>query len=372
MDLAAVATALAAMGDVAAGAGGGPLAALPPSERFHWLAAPSSTIIQPSATHTGLSDDPQATLERLFRALVTGCAGESPAGEALAGEGPAGAGPAGEAPAGAGPAGEGPAGEGPAAGAEPGAGLEARARAWHHARHAAVCDASTPWAHGTVVRAGRYPSYYDFNLVRVERDPQPMGVPELIAFADEALAGLAHRRIELEVLAAGDRLRAGFEAQGWQAMRLLWMRRGREALPPPSAPGSFPVQEVPYDAAHDLRAVWNGADHAEMEASGHYAVAREVAQRRRVRVLAVCEGGVPVAFAQLERAGDGVEITEVFVHPERRGAGVGTAVTCAAIESAGDVRDLWICADDEDRPKHLYARLGFQPVWTTMEVQRLP
>jgi hypothetical protein len=51
-------------------ASAGPLAALPRSERFGWLAAPSSTIIQPSPTHTGLTEDPAETLERLFRALV--------------------------------------------------------------------------------------------------------------------------------------------------------------------------------------------------------------------------------------------------------------------------------------------------------------
>jgi hypothetical protein len=49
---------------------GGALAELPPSERFGWLVAPSSTIIQPSEVHTGLSDDPAATLERLFTTLV--------------------------------------------------------------------------------------------------------------------------------------------------------------------------------------------------------------------------------------------------------------------------------------------------------------
>ena len=40
------------------------------SERFGWLASPSSTVIQPSAVHTGLSDDPPATLGRLFTQLV--------------------------------------------------------------------------------------------------------------------------------------------------------------------------------------------------------------------------------------------------------------------------------------------------------------
>ena len=48
----------------------GPIAALPPSERFGWLVAPASTIIQPSPTHTGLCEDPQATLAELFGELV--------------------------------------------------------------------------------------------------------------------------------------------------------------------------------------------------------------------------------------------------------------------------------------------------------------
>ena len=49
---------------------GGALAALEPSERFGWVVAPASTIIQPSPVHTGLTADPSATLDRLFDTLV--------------------------------------------------------------------------------------------------------------------------------------------------------------------------------------------------------------------------------------------------------------------------------------------------------------
>ena len=49
----------------------GPIARLTAAERFHWLVAPSSTIIQPSAVHTGLTADPAAELEHLVRALVS-------------------------------------------------------------------------------------------------------------------------------------------------------------------------------------------------------------------------------------------------------------------------------------------------------------
>ena len=50
--------------------GAGAIAALPQSERFGWLTAASSTIVQPSPIHTGLCDDPEAVLDRLFGRLV--------------------------------------------------------------------------------------------------------------------------------------------------------------------------------------------------------------------------------------------------------------------------------------------------------------
>lgn len=49
---------------------GGPIAALPQSERFHWLVAPASTIVQPGPVHTGLTLDPAGALDRLFVQLV--------------------------------------------------------------------------------------------------------------------------------------------------------------------------------------------------------------------------------------------------------------------------------------------------------------
>jgi hypothetical protein len=49
---------------------GGAIASLPQSERFGWLAAPSSTIVQASGVHTGLCEDPEQTLDSLFERLV--------------------------------------------------------------------------------------------------------------------------------------------------------------------------------------------------------------------------------------------------------------------------------------------------------------
>ena len=52
------------------GAGAGPLGALPQKERWHWLIAPRSTIIQCSPAHSGLCEDPDVSLERLMNRMV--------------------------------------------------------------------------------------------------------------------------------------------------------------------------------------------------------------------------------------------------------------------------------------------------------------
>ena len=53
------------------GDGAGHIGKLPRRARFDWLVAPRSTIIQTSAVHTGLCSDPQQTLARLVRDMVS-------------------------------------------------------------------------------------------------------------------------------------------------------------------------------------------------------------------------------------------------------------------------------------------------------------
>jgi hypothetical protein len=59
-----------AAGDPAAG----PVALLPTSERFHWLTAPRSDVLQTSPIHEGLCDDPGRIMEELFSAYVKAAA----------------------------------------------------------------------------------------------------------------------------------------------------------------------------------------------------------------------------------------------------------------------------------------------------------
>lgn len=75
-DVAAIARHLEAFSAICAGrAEGGPVAGLPAAERFHWLTAPRSTMIQTSPVHGGTTSDPAATLEELLAAFVRPPAG---------------------------------------------------------------------------------------------------------------------------------------------------------------------------------------------------------------------------------------------------------------------------------------------------------
>lgn len=73
LDQAELARYLQAWGKVCAGASdGGPIARLGQAERFRWLSATKSTILQCSPVHTGLTDDPAAVLDHLLEAYVRG------------------------------------------------------------------------------------------------------------------------------------------------------------------------------------------------------------------------------------------------------------------------------------------------------------
>jgi hypothetical protein len=54
----------------AGGKGSGPIGELAPAERFRWLTATRSTVVQTSKVHPGITDNPEDVLERLFEQHV--------------------------------------------------------------------------------------------------------------------------------------------------------------------------------------------------------------------------------------------------------------------------------------------------------------
>jgi Protein of unknown function (DUF3037) len=71
VDLDAVRAHLASIRAIVEGnSSAGPIAALAAAERFRWVTSPSSTVIQPSEVHGGLTDEPATSLDELYEKLA--------------------------------------------------------------------------------------------------------------------------------------------------------------------------------------------------------------------------------------------------------------------------------------------------------------
>jgi ribosomal protein S18 acetylase RimI-like enzyme len=225
-----------------------------------------------------------------------------------------------------------------------------------------------PWEHGTVLRTPRAPDYWDVNTVRVEGPDSGMTPAELMEMVEILQAGLRHRRIVIEDEAAGERLRPAFRDAGWIAEKLVTMLREG---PPPAAPEG--VIEVPFRDTRALRLEWHRSEDWGDEEALHMESAEAVAERNGNRAFVLRESGLDIGFTTLfSPPGAGAaEIEQAYVTPAHRGRGVGRRLIEGAL-AAGGQEVNWIVADDEDRPKELYRRLGFEPVWRRYSFVRTP
>jgi GNAT superfamily N-acetyltransferase len=234
-----------------------------------------------------------------------------------------------------------------------------RFRRWHLPWKERICEDVRSFSHGTVFRSARHPNYWEYNCIRLAR---PMEAGEMIAAADRELVGCAHRLAEW-MIPMPDGVVEELRERGWIANPLIFLLHDDRTLP--EAAGE--LVEVDYDVVRELRDIWHRedfGDHKEPEA--FHAQAREVAELADVRVLAALKEGRPIGFAQVETHDGGSEVTQVFVRPERRGVGLGRALTARAIRVGAEAaRDVWICAGRDERPRRLYEQLGFRVVVET-------
>jgi ribosomal protein S18 acetylase RimI-like enzyme len=236
---------------------------------------------------------------------------------------------------------------------------EERFRRWHLPWKARVCDEVRSFSHGTVFRSSRHPDFWEYNCVRLDR---PMDAREMIAAADRELADTDFRLVEW-MIPMPDRVVDELRERGWMAQPLIYMLHDGRALPE----GRSELVEVDYDVVRELRDIWHSEDFGEhTESESFHAQAREVAELANMHVIAAIEDGRPNGFAQVETHDGGSEVTQVFVRPEHRGAGLGRALTASAIRAGAEAAaDVWICAARDDRPRRLYQRLGFREVVET-------
>lgn len=218
-----------------------------------------------------------------------------------------------------------------------------------------------PTAFGTAYFHDDFPRRYDSNYVWVDAPLVGISAEALAAEADRAQSGLGHRKVTyVPDGPEARRLVPELLTLGYRAERLVTMVLDRE----PDAWNDEVAEEADADAIGRFLVRVNreadGGAHAagaEMLSAFRYVLAA----RAGARFFVVRDDGEIVSIAELYVLGDVAQVEAVYTLEASRGRGFGRAVVLAASKAARalDADLVFLDADDEDWPKVLYGRLGF-------------
>ena len=228
-----------------------------------------------------------------------------------------------------------------------------------------------PFAYGTARFDDRVPRRWDSNYLLVEDAPENVTADELAAEAErvQGAAGLRHRKLELRDERLGARLAPDFKGLGWTVHRTVVMAQQRE---PDRRPDLSVVEEVDAHALREPRAEqqrtyeWGGdPEVAEQLFRSKLLAAEQVS----IRFFAVVADGRPVSWTDLYLDGPTAQIEDVATLEPYRGRGYASAVVLRAADEAqrAGADLIFLLADDEDWPKELYRKLGFDELGRTFE-----
>ncbi|HEX2049498.1 MAG TPA: GNAT family N-acetyltransferase [Actinomycetota bacterium] len=227
----------------------------------------------------------------------------------------------------------------------------------------ACATAAEPWRFGTAFWRDDMPRVYDLNFALLEA-PGDVTAHAVARAADDAHArrGVRHRKVSVRD-ERGERLRPAFVALGWDTERDVVMvlrapppsgrRRGEEVeLADVLAMREAALRAYPFASDEDVVRQLVDKDRVFHDARA----ARHFAARR--------DDGAVVASCDLYSDGRTGQIEDVGTLEGHRGQGHATAVVLAAVDAslAAGHDVTFLVADDEDWPKQMYARLGFEPV----------
>lgn len=215
---------------------------------------------------------------------------------------------------------------------------------------------------GMAVLEPALPRRHDSNYLLVERIPLGAGAQEIAAETDRILggAGLKHRAAFTFDQALGEKLEPQFRELGWNVRHHIWMAQLRE---PERETDLSVVEEVgeaelrPGRTAEIVRYPWGSEEVAKQLLDAKLLLGK----RAETRFFGVRAEGEIVSWADLYVAQGVGQVEDVATKEEHRGEGYASAVVLrAAQEARAAGADLvFLVADEDDWPKELYERLGF-------------
>ena len=234
----------------------------------------------------------------------------------------------------------------------------------------------------TFIRNRQTPHRHDANLVGLVRTRTSADSEALLQRADEEYAGFGHRAWSVDALTPPEFVARLVLEDGYKHREYLVHVLEGELN---AAPRPVEIREVLTDADwlayQDLDALWWQQSASSDDIFGVYnaELHTEFTLNRRLKAPGVrgwlaCVEGVPRAFFSSWPGENGVGMVEdLFCHPEYRHRGLATALIahCVADARARGAGPVIISADPADTPKHIYAAMGFRPLYVTRSYTKL-
>ncbi len=227
--------------------------------------------------------------------------------------------------------------------------------------YARAAPSAAPHPLGLLVRDDAVPRAHVQNMLWVTATA--VTPEELLTALEETHAGLAHRKAQVDDDALGAALAGPLRAAGYRAERHLYMAlrrpRDREATA-----RALEVDEATH-AAVEAAVTREFPDIAEEEVVQQLLRARaalNAAAPEGTRFWVGVDGGAHAGNALLRRGPGVAQVEDVATLTAHRGRGLARAAVGAAVDAAAGAELVFLVADDEDWPKELYAKLGFDPI----------
>ena len=228
--------------------------------------------------------------------------------------------------------------------------------------------------YGTAFFNDEFPRKYDANMALADRPMGDVSAGEVIGTLDELYGSIRHREIEISDDAAADRHADAFAHEGYVIDRLTVMAHRREPDRVPDL--EHAVATNPAEARQLLleitrREPWGQEDGVAEHLVGHgESLLRAVGgtiftQRIEGRLAGSCE---------LYLHGDVAQVESVSTLDEFRGQGVARNVVLRAVHDATEAGAtlVFLFADADDWPQHLYRRMGFDEIGRSRVYMRVP
>jgi ribosomal protein S18 acetylase RimI-like enzyme len=181
----------------------------------------------------------------------------------------------------------------------------------------------------------------------------------------QGAVGLGHRRITVDDDTAAESLAPRFRELGWMVNKFLFMELRRAAARPPRVRRAREIDrdshrdtyvrtasEAPYGSVPDV--VRQLADQTDV-----------IAAKTDVRYFgAMDDDGTLASICVMFSDGEIAQIEDVATLKDYRGRGLATELLGLAISEAKEAAHdlIFLVADEEDWPKDLYGKLGFEPM----------